>query len=222
MSARLISAGVLALSIVAIAAVLVQHGQLKTLREEENRISAQTSQPGQHLKTVPADETVQSARPSPELLELRSKVTQLTQRKQQMESIRSENEHLRSQLAARTDSAGQPVLPPGYIRKSQAQWVGLSTPEKTMQSFLWALQNHDLTHLSQTLDPKVAEQLMSDATNAPQHGIWEGASAIPGMRLVNQQRAPDGSIRAQMELIPGQPLDWFRFEQISGEWKIDF
>ena len=50
-------------------------------------------------------------------------------------------------------AAGGIQLPPGYIRKSEARMVGYSTPDDTLQSFLWAIQNRDLTNVLQALAP---------------------------------------------------------------------
>jgi hypothetical protein len=95
---------------------------------------------------------------------LRGEVTRLKSRQRELAAARVENEQLRAQLAVkRTNAAAAtPPLPPGYILKSKAQWKGFSTPEDTLQSFLWAVQNQDLTNLVQTMVPEMGEKLLAE------------------------------------------------------------
>jgi hypothetical protein len=160
--------------------------------------------------------------PSPELLRLRSQAGQLADRKRELAGARTENEQLRVQLAARGTNApaGQP-LPPGYIRRSEAQWVGANTPENTIQSFLWALQNHDLTNLVKLMMPESGQKMMRQAGDSPDK-FFEGAGMLPGMRIFNQQQMPDGSIQAEFEIMPGEPLpEKIRFQLMEGQWKLE-
>ena len=173
-------------------------------------------QPG----NTPGPSPVMSA--SSELLRLRSQVTQLADRKRELTGGQVENEHLRAQLAARGTNtpSGQP-LPPGYIRKSEAKWVGAKTPENTVQSFLWALQNHDLTNLLQLITPEAGQRLMRGAGDSPEK-LFEGFGVIPGMRIINPQQMPDGSIRAEAEFMPGVPVpEKIRFQMMEGQWKLE-
>ena len=162
-----------------------------------------------------------------ELLRLRSQATQLAARKRELAGVQGENERLHAQLASRsTNSPAGSTLPPGYIRRKEAQWVGLSTPENTMQSFLWAIQNQDVASFLRTLTPESAQKMLPQGGD-PEAWIvrksFKEASIIPGLRVVNQEPQPDGSIEAQLEIVPGQSSEQqnVRFRQIDGEWKVD-
>src|SRR5437016_412548 len=71
-----------------------------------------------------------AASSSRELLRLRSEVTRLNARKRELAPVSQEAERLRARLASPQASwPGGVALPPGYVRKSQAQLAGYSTPE---------------------------------------------------------------------------------------------
>jgi len=219
MNTRLLSIGVLALSFAAVVAVLTQRRQLTTLRQEKDRISTQVSQVEDQPKSSSRDETVQSTAPPPELLALRSQITQLTQRKNELAAIRAENENLHSQLAARGTNSST-TLPPGYIRRTQAQWVGMSTPENTVQSFLWAVQNRDLTNLLRVLDTNSATQLMRRMTNSPD--FFKSLESLPGMRIVNLRPQGDMGAWADLQFAPDDTVkEPIYFQLQNGEWKMN-
>ncbi len=208
-------------------AVFIQRRQLSSLQQQKGKFAIQASSRSAPATVVPADTQVTTpVPPSAELLELRSRITQLTQRKNELAALRSENENLHTQLAARGTNSSA-TLPPDYIRRTQAQWVGMSTPENTLQSFLWALQNHDLTNVFQVLDENCSRQLVWRMTNSP--GFLEDLWSLPGMRIMSQDRHTNFInptqvfITAQVEFIPGdnthQPA---YFELKDGQWKVDF
>src|SRR5205814_6918127 len=126
------------------------------LRAERARLLSQfaarsgPSRPAQETEASPnAAATPSDAPPvSLELLRLRNDVARLAGRRRELAGVRAENERLSVQLAARgTNSSVRTGLPPNYMRKAQARLVGYNTPEETVQSFLWAVQNHDFTNL---------------------------------------------------------------------------
>ncbi len=200
--------------------IVAQHRQLTTLRENKNRIQTPISQQPEQSSPSPYP-SMPSTAPSPELLALRSQITQLTQRSNELAGVRVENEGLHSQLAARgTNSSGTVSLPPGYIRRTQAQWVGMSTPENTLQSFLWAVQNHDFTNVLQVLTPGSAQQFLREKGNSPEEFFLD-ASSIPGLRIVSKQQEGT-TIIAQLEFVPGQVIpDAWHFQLIDGNWKME-
>jgi hypothetical protein len=98
-----------------------------------------------------------------------------------------------------------------------------NTPEDAVQSFLWALQNQNLTNLLQLLTPESARKPMQEGgVNSPEK-LSEVTAVLPGMRLVDPQQMPDGSIEARVEFLPGEPMpDKLRFEKIGGQWRMEF
>ena len=86
-------------------------------------------------------------------------------------------------------------LPPGYVRKRDARLVGFNTPEDTLQSLLWAIQNHDLA--------KVLEAFTPDEVNS-----WSGKD-------LNLQIGPRNLAFTSETLILSFSLPNFYFDAIT-------
>src|SRR5712691_3429791 len=140
--------------------VTVQRQELLRVRAEQRRLIA-LSDPASQAPTTQNGgdfEAQKAANPAeavpPELLQLRAEVQRPSRRVSELSAVSKQAEQLQAQLQnSRTNSAAGVRLPPGYLRKSQAQNVGYNTPEDTMQTFLWALQNRDLTNLTLSFKP---------------------------------------------------------------------
>jgi len=226
MKARFLIIGVSIVSgLATLAAVLYQHHELKNIRTDRETQAAQIA--GSSVDPSPMD-AVEPSTPSPaassnlwELLRLRSQVGQLMEQKRQLAKMRDENQRLREQVSAiGTNNSSGAALPPGYIRRSQARWVGMNTLEDTVQSFLWAAQNRDSTNLLRVLTSECGERILQRGGFAFGE-LFDTIRTLPGMRLVNQKQLPDGSVQAQFEIMPGQPESRIHFQQIGGEWKMD-
>jgi len=201
--------------------VAVQRQELVQVRAEQGRLialSVPASQEPTTQKGVDSD-AQEAANPAeavpPELLQLRAEVQRLTRRLSELSAVSKEAEQLQAQLQnSQTNSTTGVRLPPGYLRKSQAQNVGYNTPEDTMQTFLWALQNRDLTNLVLSFKPDTGR------TTQFERGFIGEASAIPGLRIVSRRQEPDGTIELEVEVVPGEQTSTFRLEAINGQWKI--
>jgi hypothetical protein len=196
--------------------------ELGQLRAQNRQIADELAQRDGATSSVgmeaePAPDTSVPA----ELLRLRNEVGQLMERKKSLGDLRNENQRLTAAITARSTNDAN-TLPPGYMRKSQAQWAGMSTPENTLQSLLWTLQNRDQTNLLRLLTTESASRVSSDLASDP--GKFFDAAPIPGLRVLEQKTQPDGSIIMQVEFIPGQgplPGSTIHFRLIGGEWKMD-
>jgi len=231
MNHRTLAIGVLILaSLVMLAGIVTQRRHISGLRAEHQRLLDQTAAPADAesaaSNTANSSSGATDARSSDstsELLRLRSQVSQLTERKRDLPQARAENEALHAKLATRSSqgSGGIPI-PPGYIRFSEAQWTDLSTPENTVQAFLWAVRNRDAARFMQTLTPEFAEK-MKEQIDSTKEDFFKNAS-FPGMRVINQEQLEDGFIKAQLEIVPGAPptdaLKVF-FRRIDGQWKMN-
>jgi hypothetical protein len=222
MNSRPLLTGILAaVCLTTLASALIQRQRLTALRAEREglitqlgTVPAASSAAGSAIPNPPASNS--TATPSLELLRLRSEVTRLTGRRRELAAARGENERLRIQLAAsRTNLSAANALPPGYVRKSEARFVGYSTPADTIQSLLWALQQRDFTNVLAAFTPEVVRQMQQNKN------FFEEVSIIPGMRIKSQQQMPDGAIELEVEVVPGEPLpERMRFLLINGQWKL--
>ncbi len=209
-------------------AVLVQRQQLVSLRLEQQQRLQATSAPDDSPVSAPTaptadaqDAGASAQTNSSELLRLRSQVTMLAGRKRELAGAAQQTERLRAQLAALTANAAANPLPPGYVRKSQAHNAGYNTPDDTLQTFLWALNNHDLTNLIQTLTASAAESLQNQIQRRGDSvdNFFKGVDPLPGLAIRNRQTNPDGSVQVQVEFAPGATEN-FRLEAINGQWKL--
>ena len=200
-----------------------QRSQLAGLRAEQQQLQAQL--------TARADAAVSpgTAEPpalvvTPELLRLRNEVTRLTERHHELAGARTENEQLHAQLASRsTNGASGNQVPAGYVRKSEARMVGYNTPDDTLQSLLWAVQNHDLTNVLQAFAPDIAAEIRARLGESPQalEDLWGKSSMIVGVRIVSRVPDPsDGSMAVDLEMVPGESGPHTTFRLINGQWKL--
>jgi hypothetical protein len=238
MSVRGRLAGFLVIACVAILwGVSAQRTQLAGLRAEHHQLLVQVAaqegklaSPGTAEAASAGSATVPaSPAPAPELLRLRNEVTRLTERRRELAGVRAENEQLRAQLAAHgTNDLGKSQPPPGYVFKSQARFVGYNTPEDTVQSMLWAVQNHDLTNLLQACTPEAAQKIQGEL--ALSRGLIDeffGLSAdVPGVRVMPPDypgyNTNSGPIYLQLEFVPGLSGTRIPLRQTNGQWKLDW
>ncbi|MGO8927397.1 MAG: hypothetical protein ACLQU3_10975 [Limisphaerales bacterium] len=210
-----------------------QQCRLAVLRDQQQLLLAQPA-PGavgseSAEMTGPADASSSAPQPAlvvtPELLHLRSEVTRLTERRRELAGVRAENEALRARLTSRgTNGAGGSQLPTGYMHRSEARFVGYNTPDDTLQSLLWAVQNHDLTNVLQAFTPEIAARLRAQVGESPEsiEDFWQKSVGLIGCRIVSRETDPsDGSITAEVEVVPGQSGPRPTFRQINGQWKME-
>lgn len=211
--------------------VWCQRSQLASLRAEQRQLLDQmASRADDSASPGTTEATASNSRiPSPalvatpELLRLRNEVTRLSERRRELAGVRAENERLRAQLASRdTNGPSGFKLPPGYVRKSEARMLGYNSPDDTIQSLLWAIQNHDLTNLLQAFSPEQAEEILAEATQPGRstEDFLRGANAMPGMAVTDRKQLPDGTMELRVEMAPGLTPAPIRMRQVNGQWKI--
>jgi hypothetical protein len=223
MNRRLLLSGfLLVVCLTTLWAVWGQRNQLAGMRAEQQQLLAQqASNSPASLTAADAATPPPALVVTPELLRLRSEVTRLTERRRELEGVRSENQRLLAQLASRgTNGPGGFQLSPGYIRTSEARMVGYNSPDDTLQSLLWATRNHDLTNLLQAFTPEQAEEVRAQAS-ASIEDFFSNSAALVGMRVLKREQATsDGSVALEVEVMPDMPHAQISFRQINGQWKI--
>jgi hypothetical protein len=212
------------LAAVAFCGVLLQREELMALRAQREQTVRGEASAAQFPVNNDLNTSLPAESVSPELLRLRREVTRLSARKRELASVTEDAERLRARLAApQTNSPSGISLPPGYIRKADAQFVGYSTPENTMQSFLWAVHHHDVARLLEVFSPTEAQSMRTRLGNSgePEQGFFKALDQLPGMAFQNHQDLPDGSVELQMEIGPGVPPQKIHLRPFNGEWKLD-
>jgi hypothetical protein len=201
-------------------AVMAQRRELTRLRAEQEhavvRAGPAYSEIDDNKGSAETDAVADAD--SGELLRLRSEVTRLNARKRELAEVVKTHEHLRAQLASGPTNTAGNQLPPGYIRKSEAQFAGYSTPENTVQTFLWAVHRHDINGLLQSFSPEMSAKI---AANGGADSFFKNAGPMPGLAIRSRNNLPDGSVELEIEIGPSMPTDKLHLSPINGEWKFD-
>jgi len=158
---------------------------------------------------------------SRELMQLRAEVTRLTARKRELANVVETSTRLRAQLANSQANSGGLPLPAGYLRRASARFRGFSTPEATLESWLWALHNHDFANMLRALSPEQLPHVRSSM--AAEHNpadFFKDTDVLPGLAVQSRRDLPDGSVELQVVLAPGMPPQNVQFHLLNGEWKM--
>ena len=211
-----------------IVAVKKQRDQLGELTAEQAQVLAQLATPVEaSMSVAPANDQSASQvahSPSMELLKLRAEGARLGNRKRELANVPAESERLQGQVSPRgTNAPGVFVLPPGYIKKSEAKFVGYNTPEETIQSLLWAIQNRDAAKFLEAYDSKKAKQVEARMQSRDSiEEFFKEADSLPGMHILGREAGEDGQVVLKVAIMPGDELQaaQIHFTQIGGKWKI--
>lgn len=218
-----------AVCLVALALATARRRELVSLREQEQQLRTQTTEVIPSAPQITSSDatvtTPEQHTPSVELLRLRGEVGQLERRKRELAGARTENEQLRVRLASKgTNAPGGIALPAGYLRKAEAKFTGYNTPEDTIQSLLWAIQNRDAAHFVEAFNPEFARQIEAEIQRrgSPEE-FFKEADAMPGLRIVGKEAGTVETTMLTVEMIPGDETQTrtLRFTQIAGKWKLD-
>jgi hypothetical protein len=200
--------------------VAAQRQQLEVLRAARTAAQQNENQ-GENdsvsVETAAPVTTGQAGDLSSELLQLRGQVSLLGAQVRGLSSVTQENARLLGQLAATPQNAATGIkLPPGYVRKNQAKQAGYRTPEDTLQSFFYGLNQHDVEHVLSALTPSSAQRFQA----LQQDEFFKTTDQVPGYAVRGRNELPDGMLELQIEVAPGLPTEPFRFQQVNGEWKL--
>jgi len=194
-----------------------QGRQLRDLREAGRRLNEQLQSLHTRTNTLssPATPTIPTgASPSAELLRLRNQVSQLARRERELAGVKMANSQLPAQANPQTNAA---KLPASYVRTSEARNLGFATPEATLETFLWAHHNHDLTVLLACYPPQDAATIKQDYEK--DDGRFKGP---PGINVIERRQKSDDSVELVVEFVPGSGAEGFPLplRRINGEWKL--
>ena len=215
-----IQSGLVLCCLAVISAAVVQHRQIARLKAAELEIRTESA--ANHGPVNGALASVPSSSATPlddeelrELMRLRSEVHRQRLRKQELGGVQQENDSLRAQLgnAPTNTSAVQVKLPPGYIRRRDAQFVGFGTPEAALQSFLWGLANRDTNILTQAMEGIEKEF----AGNSDE--FWRTAGSLPGLAVTATEKKSDTEVDLQVEILPGE-AQTIHARRVGADWKL--
>ena len=204
-------------SVAMLGTVAIQRLQVVDLRAEQQQKLADATAPAE---TLPPPQVASYPSVSRELLQLRNQVGQLRRRRDELLPVRAEHDRLVLELAARATNASS--LPRNFIRKSEARLVGYNSPEATLQSFLYAIRNRDLTNFFQAFTPEGVSRLKSQGLESPDRleKLFDESQDLIGLSILDQKRQQD-LISANVQILPGVPPTPILFRLVNSQWKMD-
>jgi hypothetical protein len=207
---------------VLILAVVFQAQTAAKLQNQERDLRARSTTHSTPSLPAPADETHEGSpltdQEVMELMRLRNETAQLHKRQRELAPAAQENTALRARQSTNSANAKSP-FPPGYIRKQDAQFAGMHTPEAALQSFLYAMARHDTNTLFRVIDGQMLESLKAGIQHQGIDKFWTEADILPGVRVLKSTPISDTEISLNIEFAPGMDQQ-FVFVKIGGEWKI--
>ena len=210
-------------STVTLIAIFVQRRELSALKVQASKPQQQANQATESTAQFTASIPPPHHAPSSELLRLRGEVGRLERRKRELAGVHAEKENLLAQLPTHATNAPRGiVLPAGYIRKADARLGGFNTPEDTIQSMLWAIQNRDTATFVQLFDPEVAKHMEAEIQRrGSAEEFFQGAEAMPGLRILKKENTDDGGVELTIEVVPGEEFPRpLYLKKFAGQWKL--
>jgi len=194
------------------AGVAARQRDLIGLRAEEVRLRSSTQKPGDasEASSPPVSQDVPT-----ELLRLRNQVTQLTVRRRELDGIRAENARLK---VASTASNNGTASVQNYVTQQNARMVGYDTPAHTLETFLCALRNRDVTNLGVAFAPGAFAHIGGQTIDEALRSM--NGRAIPGFSVIDSRAPADDLAELTIQTLPEIPQTTLRFRQLDGQWKL--
>ncbi len=163
------------------------------------------------------DELIKGKSTGLELLKLRGEVGLLRNRIREQEKL----------LATLPNQRQIKPIPSGYISMESLTFAGYSTPEKAMQSWLWAMATADKTNLLSSVGPNLKKEV-EESTNKPDGEFLDEAlssmSVISALRIFDQKSVTDSEVDLTMSAITfGGQTNTMKMivRRFQDDWKVD-
>lgn len=227
----LLTLGSLAALLVALAGGWKQRSEAGALRLEVESLAGALAAAPAPAAAAPANVPPVAPEVAPltpeerlELARLRNQVTRLRGEVKGLAALRHEHDSLTQRLATARANPGSPLaaLPPGFILRRTARNAGQASPEATVETFLWAVEHRDANALVQTLVPELGQRFAADLKREGA-SFWDGASKLPGLRIVESAAMPDGTMQLKLAIEPDGTADMqtMKVRQVDGLWRLE-
>jgi hypothetical protein len=183
----------------------------------ESSVRAPTNRTNQGAENTPLSESELR-----QLMRQRNELAQLQRRLRELAGVQSEHAALQARLqtSGTTNPPGEKVpMPPGYIRRRDAQFVGLATPEASLESFLYAIDKRDTNLLLSVVGGNMGTQMKAQIERGEVEKMWAQIRFLPGARITRTNRVSAGEVEVQVEFMPGAD-DSLKFTFTDSGWKL--
>lgn len=189
--------------------------ELAALKAAPAAEPAPTSPAAQPVSLTPAEQE--------ELLALRGRVAGLLRQRLELAAQGGGAARPKGAAAAGAPSLHERLgLPPDYRLASQFEFRGFQTPAAALESLFAATRAKDTNLVLAALTGDMARQV---ALQLQAHGaevLERDLGVPPGFRILTEDQESAGSVRMQVELLPGeQPMPVLAVQGPDGTWKLD-
>lgn len=223
-----------AVAVFAFAGSALQRPALARLREQARELKAAGSTPSPARDAAPAPVpeahvtrtatgSVTGSLPlTPservELMELRSRVTDLRARQRSLAGATNEIAALLTRLNQMSNFA-QGRMPEGYLRRASARNLGQATPEAAVETFFWALEHRDaptLLTLVSADERTGMERMLADRGS---DAFFREMPSLAGYRVAVRRESGPDEVRLELQIGPQKP--WVLIlRREGGAWRI--
>jgi hypothetical protein len=217
----------------ALTAVLLRQTALSKVRSEHEMLRSQSEEARRLIREnaemdrlrVDSNEIEGLRNETRELHKLRNEVRQLREQAKGLAQVQSENQRLKATVAARTNTPPGVAAPQTLTTLDQVAYLGLDTPEATLQSFLWAVRQEDVRVFRNCLTPERQKEIESVGEEQIRTKMREMKSQFKGFQIAAKKEISANEVQLGLQFSvenqPEQPKMAFPFKRINYEWKLD-
>jgi type II secretory pathway component PulJ len=195
-----------------------QLARMNALAAENQQLSNRLAQAGSPDRLPPAAFT--------ELLRLRGEAAILRSQKQGLEGNRKENDQIHVALSNYLATTTEGNAHPATNYWPQDSWInaGYGTPEATLQTMLWALNNGDVSNFMTSIAPDRLKELSDDLTKKSASEISADMANelydLKSVRLLSEESPDANTMLLQLECMKMDAPDTVTMvmERIGGQW----
>jgi hypothetical protein len=216
----------LAIAVLGVIAVLVQRSELRSLSADRAKVTAQLAQ--QRAAELQTAAIVPPANAAPplnaaerlELMNLRRRVTELSDMKRRMASVQQEQAALKVESMALSNRLAT-TFPPGWVKRSAARNRGFSTPEAAFETWVWSVDQRNQETLFAAVAPEMRERLASNLGHSGPDGLWKSVERIPGFLIRKVTPIDATHVKMSVEVAPGMEVPEIGARLVDGGWRLE-
>jgi hypothetical protein len=215
----------LAIAVLGVIAVLFQRSELHSLQAERARVTAERAQ--ERVADLQTAAVVPPANAAPplnaaerlELMNLRRRVTELSEVKRRMASVQQEQVALKAESVALSNRLAKP-FPPGWMKRSQARNRGFSTPEAAFETWVWSVDQRNQETLFAAVVPEMRERLTNNLGHSGPEGLWKSVGRIPGFLIRKVTPIDATHVELTVEIAPDTDVEEVTVRLVDGGWRM--
>jgi hypothetical protein len=217
----------------ALTAVLLRQTVLSNARSENQALQS-ASQEAQRLAVQNADmERLRAENREIEALraetrdihKLRNEVRQLREQAKGLAQVQSENQRLKGMMGSRTNTTPPVATSQPLTTLDQVAYLGLETPEATLQSFLWAVRQENVQAFRNCLTPERQKEIESQSEEEIRAKMKEMKSQFKGFQIAAKKEISTDEVQLGLQVSvenqQEQPKTALTFKRIDYQWKLD-